>query len=137
MRLDIRERHKQIKPGQIKRRQQKMKRMTIALMTGALLMGTAAMADDVKPKDKVDQRVANQQKRVGKGIESGALTTKEGANVEKKEAAVRKEVHTDRQANGGKLTTAEKQQVNQQQNKLSKQIYDKKHNDKTRGGDTK
>jgi hypothetical protein len=110
-----------------------MKPLMIALMTGALLIGTAAMADDVKPKDKVDTRVANQQKRIGKGIENGSLTAKEGAKVEKKEAAIRKEVHTDRQANGGKLTAAEKTQVNQQQNKASQQIYDKKHNDKTRG----
>jgi hypothetical protein len=33
-----------------------------------------------------------------------------------------------RQANGGKLTNADRKTVNQQQNKLSKQIYDKKHN---------
>ena len=114
-----------------------MKRMMIALITGALLTGAAAMADDVKPKDKVDTRVGNQQKRIGKGIESGSLTTKEGANLEKKEAGIRKEVHTDRQANGGKLTAAEKQQVNKQQNQVSKQIYNKKHNDKTRNGDGK
>jgi len=114
-----------------------MKRLMIALMTGALLTGTAAMADDVKPKDKVDQRVGNQQKRIGKGIENGSLTTKEGANLEMKEAGVRKEVHAERAANGGKLTAAEKQQVNQQQNKISKQIYNKKHNDRTRGGDSK
>ena len=111
-----------------------MKRLMIALMTSALLTGAAAMADDVvKPKDKVDKRVANQQKRIGQGIESGALTTKEGAKLETKEAAIRKEVHTDRKANGGKLTSAEKQQVNQQQNKASKQIYNKKHNDVKRG----
>ena len=109
-----------------------MKHLMIALMTGALLTGAAAMADDTKPKDKVDARFANQQKRVGNGLESGSLTAKEGANLENKESALRKEIHTDRTANGGKLTGAEKQQVNQQQNKLSKQIYNKKHNDKSR-----
>jgi len=118
-----------------------MNRSMIALMTCALLTGTAALAapgaDDAQPKDKVDKRVANQQKRIGKGIESGAVTTKEGAKLESKEAGIRKEVHDDRAANGGKLTTAEKQQVNQQQNNVSKQIYNKKHNDKTRGGDNK
>lgn len=100
-----------------------MKRILITVVTGTLLVGTAAFAED-----KVDARMANQQKRIGQGLESGQLTAKEGAKLENKEAAVRKEIHTDRQANGGKLTSAEKTQINQQQNKLSKQIYNKKHN---------
>ncbi|HEY3742306.1 MAG TPA: hypothetical protein VGL53_20795 [Bryobacteraceae bacterium] len=104
-----------------------MNRTLIVLITGAMLTGALAMAED-----KVDQRVANQQKRVGQGLQTGSLTTKEGANLEKKEAGLRKEVHNDRVANGGKLTGAEKAQVNKQQNKLSNQIYNKKHNDKTR-----
>lgn len=104
-----------------------MKRTMIVLMTGALLSGTLVMAED-----KVDQRVANQQQRIGQGLKTGSLTAKEGANLENKEAGLRKEVHNDRVANGGKLTGAEKAQDNKQQNKLSNQIYNKKHNDKTR-----
>jgi hypothetical protein len=108
-----------------------MNRIMMALTTGALLTGTL-LTGTAMAEDKVDQRFSNQQQRVGKGLESGALTSKEGANLENKEAGLRKEIHTDRAANGGKLTSAEKTQVNQQQNKLSKQIYNKKHNDKTR-----
>ena len=104
-----------------------MNKMIIVLMTGAMLTGTLAMAED-----KVDQRFSNQQKRVGQGLQSGQLTAKEGAHLENKEAGLRKEIHTDRAANGGKLTSAEKTQVNQQQNKLSKQIYNKKHNAQVR-----
>jgi hypothetical protein len=127
VRLDIRERHKN-KAGTNKKEENKtMNRMTIVLVTGALLTGTALMAED-----KVDQRFSNQQQRVGKGLQNGSLTAREGANVENKEAGLRKEIHTDRAANGGKLTSAEKTQVNQQQNKLSNQIYNKKHNDKSR-----
>jgi hypothetical protein len=33
-----------------------------------------------------------------------------------------------RQANGGKLTNADKKALNQQQNQASKNIYNKKHN---------
>ena len=108
-----------------------MKRMILALVSGALLTGTLAMADDaVKPKSEVGKRAADQQKRIGQGVKSGALTPKETVNLEKKEAAVNKEVHTDRKANGGTLTPAEKKQVNRQQDNVSKQIYNKKHNDK-------
>jgi hypothetical protein len=37
-------------------------------------------------------------------------------------------VRNDRAANGGKLTQQERQQVNRQQNKMSRQIYKDKHN---------
>src|SRR5258708_1408141 len=106
--------------------------MKVRPVACAFPTGTGCKADAVEAKDKVEQGGGNQQKRIGKGIESGSLTTKEGANLEKKEAGVRKEVHADRAANGGKLTADEKKQVNQQQNKISKQVYNKKHNDKTR-----
>jgi hypothetical protein len=36
-------------------------------------------------------------------------------------------VKTDRSANGGKLTAAEKKQVNRQQNGMSRKIYRDKH----------
>lgn len=42
-----------------------------------------------------------------------------------------KEIRSDRKANGGNLTNNEKKQVNQQQNKLSKDIYRDKHNGAT------
>jgi hypothetical protein len=41
---------------------------------------------------------------------------------------------TDRAANGGKLTTSEKKQVNKEQNAASKNIYNKKHNASTQPG---
>jgi len=76
----------------------------------------------------VNQRLENQQGRVGQGITSGQLTAGEAANLETKEAAITNEVRADRQANGGKLTQAEKAQVNRQLNHTSKQIYRDKHN---------
>jgi hypothetical protein len=87
-----------------------------------MVMGAVAQTD------KVDQRRENQQDRVAQGIKSGQLTAGETANVEKKEAAINQEVHTDRTLNGGKLTSQEKQTVNRQQNQMSKQIYTDKHN---------
>jgi hypothetical protein len=56
------------------------------------------------------------------------LTAGETANLEKRESAISQEVKNDRAANGGKMTSAERAQVNHQQNKLSKQIYKDKHN---------
>ena len=108
-----------------------MKRLMFTLLTGALLTGSLALADDVvKPKSVAGKRAENQQDRIAQGVKSGQLTPKETVNLEKKEAAIHKEVRTERKANGGTLTPAEKKQVNSQQNKVSKQIDNKKHNDK-------
>jgi len=77
---------------------------------------------------EVGQRQRLQQQRIGEGIENGSLTAGEAKHLEGKEAAMNHEVHNFRQANGGTLTPAERAKVNQQQNKESKQIYNKKHN---------
>ncbi len=118
------------------------------LPAAVLLLGTVALAQDsssstsstqssstpastpAKPGE-VAQRKENQQDRIANGVKSGQLTAGETSNLETKEAAINGETRADRAANGGKLTAAEKQQVNQQQNQLSKQIYNDKHNANT------
>ncbi len=118
------------------------------LPAAVLLLGTVALAQDpssngsstqgsgtpastpAKPGE-VAQRKENQQDRIANGVKSGQLTAGETANLETKESAINGETRADRAANGGKLTGAEKKQVNQQQNKLSNQIYQDKHNTNT------
>ena len=129
-----------------------------ALPVAVLLAGSVAMAQDqpapnsqpapqaqsgssttaatpatpaAKPKPTVAQRKENQQDRIARGVKSGQLTAGETANLETKEAAINGETKADRAANGGKLTVAEKKQINGQQNQLSKQIYKDKHNANT------
>jgi len=83
--------------------------------------GTMAM-------DSVNGRRFNQQGRIANGVASGQLTAGETKNLEGREAGLNKEIHNDRAANGGTLTPQERQQVNRQQNNLSRSIYDDKHN---------
>jgi hypothetical protein len=91
--------------------------------------GSPAPAPAPEKKDPtIGQRKENQQDRIASGVKSGQLTAGETANLETKEGAVNKEIAKDRAANGGKLTGAEKGQINRQQNRLSKQIYQDKHN---------
>jgi len=125
------------------------------LPAAVLLLGTVALAQDPSSsgsnsgssssasqgsstpsttpaqKPTVAQRKQNQQDRIAQGVKSGQLTAGETSNLESKEAAINGETRADRAANGGKLTQSEKQQVNQQQNKLSNQIYQDKHNANT------
>jgi hypothetical protein len=124
-----------------------------ALPVAVLMLGSVAMAQDQSssgtqsssgsttttpapattpaPKPTVAQRKENQQDRIAQGVKSGQLTAGETANLETKEAAINGETKADRAANGGKLTAAEKTQINKQQNGVSKQIYADKHNANT------
>jgi len=77
--------------------------------------------------NEVDARRENQQDRIANGIASGKLKPAQTARLEKGETSINKEVHTDRSANGGKLSPAEKQQVNRQQNAMSRKISRAKH----------
>jgi hypothetical protein len=80
-----------------------------------------------KPKSEVGARAENQQDRIANGVASGKLSAGQTAKLEKSESNINKEVKADRSANGGKLTPAEKKQVNQQQNQISRKIYRNKH----------
>jgi hypothetical protein len=116
------------------------------LPAAVLLLGTVAMGQDTNttstptqgtttsapaPKPTIAQRKENQQDRIANGVQSGQLTAGETSKLETKEAAINGETRADRAANGGKLTAAEKQQINKQQNQVSKQIYNDKHNANT------
>jgi len=104
----------------------------VALAQDPAASGSTAQTPATKPADPtVGQRKENQQDRIANGIKSGQLTAGETSKLETKEAAVNGEIKADRAANGGKLTAAEKQQVNRQQNQLSRQIYRDKHNANT------
>lgn len=78
--------------------------------------------------NEVGQRRENQQDRIAQGIRSGSLKPGETAHLENREQGINQQIHADRQANGGKLTGAEKAQINRQQNHVSRGIYRAKHN---------
>jgi hypothetical protein len=95
----------------------------------AVLIATAmpsAFAQQEAPT--INQRKEIQQDRIAQGVRSGQLTAGETRNLETKESAMNREEHGMRAADDGRLTAADRATLNRQQNKLSRQIYDKKHN---------
>jgi hypothetical protein len=76
-------------------------------------------------------REANQDQRIANGLRSGQMTSGEAARADRTQANIDQQVHNDREANGGKLTGQERQQINSEQNSASRQIYDEKHNGNT------
>jgi hypothetical protein len=99
--------------------------------SGSSPQGSSTTTSTPAKQPTVAQRKENQQDRIANGVKSGQLTAGETANLESKEAAINDETRADRAANGGKLTQSEKQQINKQQNQVSKQIYQDKHNANT------
>lgn len=110
-----------------------MKR-TLPMIALATLFATAPLfAQQTQPTEKpkegsVNDRRQDQQQRIANGVQSGQLTAGETKRLESREANLNHEIKTDRAANGGKLTPQERQQVNRQQNNLSRSIYNDKHN---------
>ncbi len=81
---------------------------------------------------EIAQRKRNQQERIGEGLENGSMTAREARNTESREQGINRTEAGMRQADGGKLTGADRKAINQEQNKASKSIYAKKHNGRKR-----
>ena len=78
------------------------------------------------------QRNANQQQRIANGINSGQLTNKEAGHLEGGQARInRNEANA---AANGHVGPHEQAHIQGRENHQSKRIYDKKHNEKERGG---
>ena len=93
--------------------------------------GTSSTATPADTLATIAQRKDNQQDRIAQGIDSGQLTAGETKNLETKEAGINHEEHTMRSDDDGHLTAADRATLNNQQNHLSNQIYDDKHNANT------
>jgi hypothetical protein len=91
---------------------------------------SSGTADANKPPT-IQERKENQQDRIAQGIKSGQLTPGETKNLETKETGLNKEERNMRAADDGHLTAADREKLNNQQNHLSNQIYNDKHNGRT------
>lgn len=77
---------------------------------------------------RINQRKENQQDRIAGGISHGELTAGETQHLEKQEAGINQEEKTMRSEDNGHLTTADRAQIQKQQNQMSNEIYKDKHN---------
>ncbi|MGA7565578.1 MAG: hypothetical protein WBW53_05850 [Terriglobales bacterium] len=77
--------------------------------------------------NQVNGREENQQQRIGNGVSSGRLNSRQTANLERRETSVQNREQRDMAKNNGHLTKAEQKGINRQQNRISKSIYKDKH----------
>jgi hypothetical protein len=98
-----------------------MKRIVFATLVAAAALPLAAQTST----PRVDQREVNQQQRIEQGMNSGQLTPKETAKLEKGEAKIDK--MEAKAKSDGKVTDKERKKLTKAQNKESKKIYKEKH----------
>jgi len=97
---------------------------TIAVAT----LGAFAQASTPQTP-RIDQREANQEKRIQQGVGSGQLTPKETYRLEKEQAAINKAEA--KAKSDGTVTKHERKRLTKMQNKASKDIYRQKHDAQT------
>lgn len=97
----------------------------LALTIGASAFAQAPATPAPLATPKIDQRQVNQEKRIDKGIASGALTTREAVRLDKRET----KIATDKAAAkvDGKVTRAEHRKLTREQNNASRAIKHTKH----------
>ena len=109
-----------------------MKHRILAITATALFALCASSAALAAPTPKyrklyhVNQRQENQQDRIAQGINSGQLTPREAARLEREEARFDRVEDRDRRSGDG-LSLREREQLFRDQNRLSRQIYRQKH----------
>ena len=103
----------------------------VAMLLPAAAQDTSSTTTTTAPTPKpatINQRKENQQDRIAQGVKSGQLTAGETGSLQKSESNLNKEEHLMRTEDNGKLTSADRSALTQQQNQLSSKIYQDKHN---------
>ena len=105
-----------------------MKTQTILAIAMAAAFAVPAFARTDSTR-RIDQREANQERRIEQGEKSGALNAREAARLEKGQARVEK-MET-RATADGKVTAKERRRIEHAQDQQSRRIYREKHDKQT------
>jgi len=100
----------------------KLKNLVAALCVSALALPVLAQTTSTP---RIDQRQANQDRRIDQGAQSGALTDKEAAKLDKGQAHVQK--LEDKAVADGRVTARERARIEHAQDVQSRRIYREKH----------
>jgi len=105
-------------------------RTRLLAATLIVVLPLSGMAQEVR------NREANQQNRIGQGLQSGQITAGGASHLERREASINASRRADLAANGGHLTAGEYRNLNRRENSVSRNIYTDKHNDIAQPGVT-
>ncbi|MGC2693003.1 MAG: hypothetical protein WA228_09930 [Desulfobaccales bacterium] len=103
--------------------------MVAAVIMGRLLYGGIPALAQSTIDPGIDAREQHQQQRIQRGIKSGQLTPGEANHLEKQQGRI--EATEDRMKADGNLTRRDRARLTRMQNRASRNIYRKKHNNRT------
>jgi len=96
------------------------------------LLATALLASLVAPlaasAGEVENRIHHENARIDQGVRNGSLTYGEYRRVDGSLNRIQAERNRDLRRDDGRLTAAQRRQLNRQENRLSGRIYFDKHN---------
>ena len=101
----------------------------LTLAGAAVAAQTAASAPGANTP-RIDQRQANQEKRIDQGIASGALTKRETRRLERQQTVINK--GEDKAKADGTVTAQERKRLTKAQNHASRSIARQKHDTQNR-----
>jgi CRISPR/Cas system Type II protein with McrA/HNH and RuvC-like nuclease domain len=103
--------------------------VAFAILGGVLAVGFAAsaMAESHWAKDhprrhQVNERLANQNRRIHNEVKEGEMSKAQARKLHKEDRQIRQEERDMASQNGGHITKQEQRVLNQQENAVSKQI---------------
>jgi hypothetical protein len=93
-------------------------------MTGAAIdvLAEASWDKNHPRRDQVNDRLANQNKRIYKDMKPGEISKPQAQNLHRQDRQIRREEHAMASQNGGHITKQEQKALNQRQNAVSKKI---------------
>jgi hypothetical protein len=103
--------------------------MKIRTLVSSIFLGFLATASFAQTAQSTVQRDVNQQTRIEQGLQSGSLSTREAARLEREQSEVSR--LQARSLKDGKLTPAERARLESAQDRNSRDINAAKHNDVT------
>jgi len=108
----------------------KIAAMAVAAGLVGIITGGIALAGNTDDP-VIQQREANQQKRIDQGVASGRLTPREAGRLEAQQAKIKQD--ETRMKADGNLSRRERTKLTKEQNRASRTIFRKKHNRRTAG----
>ncbi len=96
---------------------------------------TSALAQTTyHQRHSINQRSANQQARINKGVADGQITPGGAAKAEANQARINGQDSRMRARDNGHLTASDRHKLAREQDRTSKGIYDRNHNSVTDPG---
>lgn len=110
-------------------------RLLVSATSLILLPASAALAQTTyAQRHSIRARQQHQQARIDRGVRDGQITPKGAAHAEANQARIANQEHQMRAAESGHLTAGDRHQLSREQNRASRGIYVRNHNQYTDPG---